>query len=42
MFQEIKKSPLGIHHLEESKKALEDALNLSSTKKQELFMKETE
>ena len=42
MFNEIKKTPLGIHHLEEQKKAFEDALTLSSSKKQELFLKESE
>lgn len=42
MYADIKKNPLGIHHLEASKKALEDAMNSSITKKHEMFLKETE
>lgn len=42
MYADIKKSPLGIHHLEASKKAFEDALTSSVSRKHEMFIKETE
>lgn len=42
LYADIKKNPLGIHHLEASKKALEDAMNSNSNKKYEMFLKEME
>lgn len=42
MYNDVKKIPLGIHHLEASKKAVEDALTSSVSRKHEMFLKETE
>ncbi|EAR83565.3 Sec7 domain protein (macronuclear) [Tetrahymena thermophila SB210] len=42
MYNDVKKNPLGIHHLEASKKAFEDALTSSVSRKHEMFLKETE
>lgn len=42
MYADIKKTPLGIHHLEASKKAFLDALNSNLSKKHEMLVKENE